>query len=203
VKLDYKHNKEEWKAAARSIQSTIAGATRAAFQDLAVQVQRQGRAEIARSGLSRRWQTGFKTYVFPRRPGAKGELAMRGQHSIGYANVFERGARIAGLPLLWVPLPTAPKKINGKATTARAMIEAGVRLFKIERSGRPPLLAGYAMRSGRQTSIAASGGAAQCSPPAGALRFWRAPWLSPEGGSVVRWAVGGAHPGQAERLGRL
>lgn len=159
MKLDYQHSKEEWKAAARSIRGTIAGATRAAFQDLAVQVQRQGRAEIARSGLSRRWQTGFRTYVFPRRivPGATTELAMRGQHRIGFANVFERGARIGGKPLLWIPLPTAPKRINGRPTTAGSYVRNVGPLHSINRPGRPPLLAGYAMRApsgGRSASVA-------------------------------------------------
>lgn len=158
MKLDYQHSKEEWKAAARAIRGTIAGATRAAFQDLAKQVQTAGRAEIARSGLGPRFARGFRTYVFPRRitPGSTAELAMRGQHRLGYANVFERGSRISGRPLLWIPLPSAPKKLNGKSPTAGAMIQAGVRLFKIERPGRPPLLAGYAMRAtpGRPVSVA-------------------------------------------------
>lgn len=156
MKLDYQHSKEEWKAAAKAIQGTIAGATRAAFQDLAKQVQTRGRAEIARSGLSRRWQTGFRTYVFPRRPGQAGELAMRGQHRIGYANVFERGARISGRPLLWIPLPTAPQKINGRPTTAGLYVRSVGPLHSINRPGKPPLLAGYAMRStpGRPVSVA-------------------------------------------------
>lgn len=149
MKLDYQFKKEEWRAAARAIQGTIAGATRAAFQDLAKQVQQQGRAEIARSGLSRRWQAGFRTYVFPRRiiPGDTRELVMRGQHRIGYANVFERGASISGRPLLWIPLPTAPKKINGKPTTAREFVRSVGPLHSINRPGRPPLLAGYVIAS--------------------------------------------------------
>lgn len=156
MKLDYQHNAEDWKAAARAIRGTIAGATRAAFQDIAAQVQRQGRAQIASAGLSRRWQTGFRTYVFPRRPGASGELAMRGQHRIGYANVFERGARIQGRPLLWLPLPAAPKRINGKPTTAREFVRSVGPLHTIRRPGKAPLLAGYAMRpsQGRALTVA-------------------------------------------------
>jgi hypothetical protein len=156
VKLDYQHSPAEWKAAAEAIKGTIAGATRAAFLDLAKQVQTQGRAAIASAGLSRRWQTGFKTYVFPRRPGAAGELAMRGQHRIGYANVFERGARISGKPLLWIPLPTAPAKINGRPTTAGLYVRSVGPLHSINRPGRPPLLAGYAMRAtpGRPVTVA-------------------------------------------------
>lgn len=155
MKLTYDTDKEAIRERFRAIRGTMEGAVRAAFKRVAADVQAKGRAEIARSGLSRRWQSGFRTYVFPRVPNGKLDVAMRGQHRIGYANIFERGGAIAGRPLLWVPLPTAPAKINGKATTARSMIAAGVRLFKIERPGRPPLLAGYAMRfGGRKTSVA-------------------------------------------------
>lgn len=156
MKLAYDADKEQWKAAARAIRGTIAGAARAAFQDLAKHVQSAGRSEIARSGLSRRWQTGFRTYVFPRRAGGSGDLTMRGRHSIGFANVFERGARIGGKPLLWIPLPTAPAKINGKRTTAGEFVRSVGPLHSINRPGRAPLLAGYAMRAtpGRRVSVA-------------------------------------------------
>lgn len=158
MKFDYQHSPEEWKAAARAIRGTIAGATRAAFQDLAVQVQRDGRAEIARSGLGPRFVRGFRTYVFPRRivPGDTADLAMRGQHRLGYANVFERGSRIGGKPLLWIPLPTAPAKINGRPTTAGLYVHSVGPLHSINRPGRPPLLAGYAMRAtpGRAVTVA-------------------------------------------------
>lgn len=155
MKLEYQHDKEEWRAAALAIRGTIAGATRAAFQDLAKQVQTAGRAEIARSGLSRRWQTGFRTYVFPRRivPGATADLAMRGQHRIPFFNVFERGAQISGRPLLWIPLPTAPKKINGKPITAGAYVRSVGPLHSINRPGRSPLLAGYAMNAPRGRAV--------------------------------------------------
>lgn len=155
MKLEYQHSKEEWRAAAIAIRGTIAGATRAAFQDLAKQVQQQGRAEIARSGLPPRFVRGFRTYVFPRRivPGATTDIAMRGQHSISYANIFERGGRISGKPLLWLPLPTAPKKINGKPTTAGAFVREVGPLHSINRPGKAPLLAGYAMNAPRGRSV--------------------------------------------------
>lgn len=153
MKLDYKANPEEWKAAARAIRGTIAGAARAAFQDMAAQVQRQGRSEIARAGLSRRWQSGFRTTVFPRRPDFTTDLVMRGRHRIGYANVFERGARISGRPLLWIPLPGTPPKLNGRRITAREFVQSVGPLHSIPRPGRPPLLAGYAMRWRRGQSV--------------------------------------------------
>lgn len=150
MKFDYKHDKEEWRRAALAIRGTVAGAARAAFQDLAKQVQRQGRAEIASAGLSRRWQSGFRTYVFPRRPSpTSAELTMRGQHRRGYANIFERGGTIRPRKgqFLWVPLPTAPDRINGKPTTAAEYVRSVGPLHSINRPGRAPLLAGYVMRS--------------------------------------------------------
>lgn len=157
VQFTYKQDRLDWKVAAAAIKGTIAGAERAAFQELAIRIQKEGRAEIASAGFSRRWQTGFRTFVFPRRPGAPGQLTLRGQHRIGYANIFERGGTIRGKPLLWVPLPSAPARINGKRTTARAYVQAIGPLHSINRSGRAPLLAGYSMRApvgGRSLSAA-------------------------------------------------
>lgn len=155
MKLDYRANKDDWKAAAKAIEGTIAGATRAAFQDLAAQVQRAGRAEIAGAGFPRAWQTGFRTYVFPRRPDFTTDLVMRGRHRIGFANIFERGGTIRPKhrKLLWVPLPSAPAKINGKALTAAEFVRSVGPLHSINRPGKPPLLAGYAMRPGRRVTV--------------------------------------------------
>lgn len=157
VQFKYEYDKEKAKEAWRSIRGTMAGALRAAMTDLAKQVQTQGRAEIARGGFSSRWQTGFRTYVFPRVPTGSLDMQMRGRYRIGYANIFERGGTIRGKPLLWVPLPSAPPKIGGKRTTARAYVQAIGPLHSINRPGRPPLLAGYSMRApagGRSLSAA-------------------------------------------------
>lgn len=151
LQLKYEFDRESAKEVWRSIRGTMAGALRVTMTDLAKRVQEQGRAEIARSGLtSTRWRRGFRTFVFPRIPqGQSLDMQLRGRHQIGFANIFERGGVIRGRPLLWVPLSSAPARINGKRTTARGMIDAGIRLFKIERPGRPPLLAGYTARGAR------------------------------------------------------
>lgn len=146
MKLDYKTSPEQWKMRMRTVQGTMFGATGAAFRDLARQVQREGRAEIVRGGLGPRFARGFRTWIFPRQPDFTTDLSMRGQHRLNFANVFERGGRIAGKPLLWVPLPSAPKRIDGERTTARLYVLKIGPLHSINRPGRPPLLAGYAMR---------------------------------------------------------
>lgn len=146
MKLTYHTDKEAIKERFRAIRDTMEGAVRAAFQRTAADVQKGGRAEIARSGLSRRWQNGFRTFIFPRVPNGSLDYTVRGRHRIGYANIFERGGVIRGKPLLWIPLPSAPKRIDGKKTTAAAYVRSIGPLHSINRPGRAPLLAGYAMR---------------------------------------------------------
>jgi hypothetical protein len=156
--LKYEFDKEAAKAAWRAIRGTMAGALRGAMTDIAKQVQQQGRAEIARAGFSPRLQRGFRTYVFPRIPKPDSlDMQMRGRHRVGYFNIFERGGVIHGKPLLWIPLPSAPAKINGRPTTAAAYVQNIGPLHSINRPGRPPLLAGYSMRApgpGRRLSVA-------------------------------------------------
>lgn len=135
----------------------MAQAARETMKKLAAQIQIAARAEIARGGLGPRWQRGFKTFVFPRQPDGSINVTVRGFHRIGYANIFERGGSIRGRPLLWIPLPEAPKKINGRPTTAKAFAESVAPLHRIDRPGRPPLLAAYvnnAPSSGRQATVA-------------------------------------------------
>lgn len=134
----------------------MAKAARSAIKTLSVQVQKEGRAEIARGGLSARWQRGFRTYIFPRQPDGTINVTLRGFHRIGYANIFERGGTIKGKPLLWLPLPSAPKKINGKPTTPRSFAEVAP-LRSVNRPGRPPLLVAYLSKiptSGKSATVA-------------------------------------------------
>lgn len=156
MKLNYLSTREDWAAAMRAIRGTVAGATRDAFIELSQQVRRAARAEIAAAGLSRRWQLGFKTDVFPRDPTSSAYLTMRGRHQIDYANVFERGATIhpKHRKLLWLPLPVLPAKINGRPMTAKAFVRSVGPLHSINRPGKPPMLAGYAMRPGKRVTLA-------------------------------------------------
>jgi hypothetical protein len=90
---------------------------------------------------------GFRTSIFPPRPDFSTDLEMRGRHRVGFMNIFERGGTIKGRPLLWVPLSSAPKKIGGRRLTARLYIQKIGPLHRINRSGKPPLLAGFALRA--------------------------------------------------------
>lgn len=140
-------NPGDYKKAFQAIQGTIYGALRDAATDVGKQLQSRARALIATAGLTGKWVTGFRVYIFPRVPNPVADIAIRGFHSYNIANVFERGAKVSGSPLLWIPLPSAPKRVKGKATTAARLIAAGVRLRRISGRGQP-ILIGYVLRSG-------------------------------------------------------
>lgn len=148
--------KGEYAEAYAKHRENMATAARGAIKTLAVQVQKEARAEIARGGLSARWQRGFRTYIFPRQSDGTMNITLRGFHRIGYANIFERGGTIRGKPLLWLPLPAAPKKINGKPTTPRNFSEIAP-LRSANRPGRPPMLVAYLNKiptSGKSATVA-------------------------------------------------
>lgn len=137
----------DYKKAFAAIQGTMYGALRSAATDVGKQLQTRARAQIAAAGLTGKWITGFRVYIFPKFPDPAADISIRGFHSYNIANVFERGARVSGNPLLWIPLPAAPDRVKGKATTAARLIAAGVRLRRISGRGRP-ILIGYVLRSG-------------------------------------------------------
>jgi len=128
----------------------IAEAATEAVRDAAAKVKRQGRAAIAKAGFSKRWENAFRVDVYPKR-GASIDAAAFVHHNIDYAGVFEEGATIAGSPLLWLPLPTAPQRIGRRRMTPRLYVQTVGPLIPIRRPGKRPLLAGrvQATRAGR------------------------------------------------------
>lgn len=113
---------------ARQIEEAKTGAVQEAA-DLAVT---EGRANIAGAGFSGRWQAGLQSKFFANK--GTGNPAALIFHRIGFASVFERGARIGGRPLLWLPieqnLPAgihSPRKYRGD-------------LVSVNVAGKPPLL---------------------------------------------------------------
>lgn len=142
----------KWAAGIKSAEQPIARAITTTFREAAKEIEAKGRAEIAGKRFSRRWQAGFTVRVTPRQFSL--QPVITGRHRIGFANIFERGGTIRGKPLLWLPLPTAPKKIGGKRTSAGLYVRAVGPLVSINRPGKPPLLAGQAARRTGRTSLA-------------------------------------------------
>lgn len=119
----------------------IARAATLGLRQTADEVKRFGRAAIARSGFSPRWQAAFRVEIYPKR-GESINAAAFVFHRIPYAGVFEKGATISGSPYLWLPLPTAPQKIGRQKITPKLYIQNIGKLIFIRRAGGRPLLAG-------------------------------------------------------------
>lgn len=147
MRVNYRADRNQPRAEMRRHYTTMERAATKTMRETAKQVERDGRAEIARSGLSRRFVTGFRARAKPRQ-GYSLKTSMRGYHRIGFVNIFERGDTIRGKrsPLIWLPLPSAPEKINRRRITPKLFQEQIGGLHTISRPGRAPLLAGYSTR---------------------------------------------------------
>src|SRR3954470_15419731 len=91
----------------KEIQRPIAKAATAAVREAGDIAKRNGRANIAAAGFSRKWQNALRVNVYPQHGDSLRPAAFI-YHKIRYAGVFEEGAVIRGQPLLWLPLPTVP-----------------------------------------------------------------------------------------------
>lgn len=147
MNLRYQSGLDQLKRGARTAQERMARALTKAFRDMAKLVEAGARAEIARGGLSARWQKAFFARAKPR-VGYSLNPTMRGYMRIGYANIFERGGAIRPIkgPFLWVPLSSAPQRIGRKRITPKLYTQTVGPLHYIARPGKAPLLAGDALK---------------------------------------------------------
>lgn len=148
----------------RDIEKPMARAATGAFRDGAKLVQSQGRALILGAKLGSRFASQFKVFVFPRKQFSLNPT-MRGFHARGFvrskigrwANVFAHGAVIRPVrrPLLWFPLPTAPRRIAGRRPTIPLYLQHVGPLKYIKRPGKHPILVAEALRAirGRASTI--------------------------------------------------
>lgn len=141
ARFRYQKKDGEFAAAFAAMKDPIAFAGTAAISEAGDIVKRQGRADIAAAGFSKRWQNALRVNVYPRRKQSMNAAALI-YHNIQYAGVFEEGATITGKPRLWLPLPSAPKRVGRQKMTPALYIKTIGPLVSIERPGKPPLLAG-------------------------------------------------------------
>ena len=143
-------------------QRKLAQAVTGAFRDGAKELQQQTRTAITSAGLGPRFARQFKAFAFPRRQFSLSPV-IRGWHArafkrsrIGrYANIFARGGTIHAKPLLWLPLPTAPKRIAGQRPTPALFVKEIGPLVRMAGHG-PPMLGGQSLRAiqGRSATVA-------------------------------------------------
>jgi hypothetical protein len=98
------------------LEKPIAETATAAMDEVLRIVKSEGRASIASAGFSRRWQNTLRVDRYPKKKNSM-SAAVYVHHRIPYAGVFEEGATIRGNPLMWVRLPTTPKKVAGVPMT--------------------------------------------------------------------------------------
>lgn len=130
----------EFERRMEELQKPIAETAVATMDEVLSTVKVEGRASIAAAGFSRRWQNALRFDRFPRGNKKSINAAVFVHHRIVYAGVFEDGATIVGNPLMWVPLPSSPKRIGRNRFTPRNYNNmVGPLVSMSSRSGTPLL----------------------------------------------------------------
>lgn len=108
--------------------------------EAAADVKVKARANMAAAGFSQRWQGALRVTVYPK--GKKStHPTIQVRHMAKYSGIFETGGTIAGKPLLWLPLPDAPRGRGGKQIPPGQFRQyVGWPLYSIKRPGKTPLL---------------------------------------------------------------
>lgn len=141
MKLAFSYVRGQFAAAMEDRYRPIAVAAKSAVTEAGQIALVQGRRSIAAAGgrFGKGWQNSLRLLVFPRR-GISASPAALVYHKIFFAGVFERGATIAGKPLMWVPLKTSPTTIGRRKLTPQEFIAKVAPLYLIRPPGKPPLL---------------------------------------------------------------
>jgi hypothetical protein len=134
-------NRGQFDKAFKSKERIVSRAATLGMKEVADRVKLTGRAAIGRAGFSPRWEAAFRVDVYPKH-GESINAAAFVHHNIPYAGVFEEGAVISGSPYLWIPLPSAPKRIGRQKITPKLYNQHVGKLIFIRRAGGRPLLAG-------------------------------------------------------------
>lgn len=142
LKLTIAAAKGQYDKAFQALQQPIARAATAAIEETRQQVLREGRAQIAAGGLGAKFANALRGTRYPR-SGYSVNAAAWIHHAAPYAAIFEHGGRIAGQPLLWLPLRGVPQTIGGRHMTPRLYEQQIGQLHTIRAKGHRPMLAGY------------------------------------------------------------
>lgn len=128
----------EFERRMKEMEEPIARAATDAMTEVQADVKREGRANIAGAGFSTRWQNALRVDLYPNKGLVSLEPAVFVHHRIPYAGVFEDGATVMGKPLMWVPLPTTPRRVGNRKVTPALL--GDVDLVPFRSKGGTPLL---------------------------------------------------------------
>ncbi|MER9524119.1 DUF6441 family protein [Mesorhizobium sp. M0292] len=129
--------------------SIMANAATGAMNQAATNIKKEGRTDIVSGGFSRRFANSFRANVYPKSGVSVGAAALIFD-TVKYFDIFETGGTVHGKPMLWLPLPSAPKKIGRQRMTPALYVKQIGPLFPINRVGKAPLLAANIGISARQ-----------------------------------------------------
>lgn len=133
VRNEFRRGSEEW-------QNKIAFAATAAVKQAGDQAQQEGRQNIGGAGnFPAPWVTGWRADMLAPKGSAAPTIdaAVLVHHRIGLASVFETGAKIAGQPLLWLPIE---KNLPPGKWTPKKYIKLVGLLRSVNLPGRSPML---------------------------------------------------------------
>lgn len=149
ARLRYSYDKGAFAKGMASMADPMAAAGTGAMKELADIVKREGRQNMASAGFSKKFQNTFRGQIYPTKGNSIDAAAVL-YSKVRYSNIFETGGDIGGKPLLWLPLPTAPKRIGRQKMTPALYVRQIGPLFTINRPGKAPLLAANIGVSARQ-----------------------------------------------------
>lgn len=129
-------------AQTKLMESEMAASATKAMDGVVAIVKKEARADIARAGFPIRVQNALRVNRYPERRSAISiNPAAYVFHKIDYMGVFEDGATIKGSPMLWLPLSTTPKTLNGNRVRPASLAAAiGQHLISFTSRNGTPLL---------------------------------------------------------------
>jgi hypothetical protein len=116
-------------------------ASKKAATELAQNIVRAGRANIAGAGFGKRWQEGFVAEVYPKGGAAINE-SIYVKHKNNLARVFEFGTTTSGKPLMWLPFDNVPLRpgSNVSRMSPRQFVQSGGKLQYVKGKTAPLLM---------------------------------------------------------------
>lgn len=142
LKIAYQFVSGQFDEAMKDMYRPVSVAAKRAMVETAGEVKRQGRANIARAGFKRAYQTAFRVDVYPKGGRPSANAAAVAYHKVDFSEVFEEGARISGKPYLWIPIRDKRTKIGRKQLRLKDFKARGEKLVMVKRPGKAPLLLG-------------------------------------------------------------
>jgi hypothetical protein len=129
----------QWLKATNAYEKLIAKAETLAIRDVSKNARDQGRGAISAAGFSNKFANSLVVRFHPSSGYALNPSAYI-HTTINYADVFEKGATIAGKQWLWLPLPSVPPIAGRPHMTPKQYIQNVGRLVLMWRPGKPPML---------------------------------------------------------------